>query len=136
MATVPSSRAVVAFDSTANTFYLTNSSNNATSAFPVADGVTVSLESGNLTVTSGSNGGEQVFEINTEEKWNTTSYDPSRGMVAVLAIGSGMIETRTTISNNASYGRTTNVATYTCKLEACGSLTIKKVGNTLKMYTN
>lgn len=133
MATVPASRAVLAFDATANTLYLTNSSSRATSAFSVVDGVKLTLAEGNLTVTAGS-GGSTVFEIDITNKWSTTSFDPSRGMVAVMAIGSGMIETRTRVSGGGSYGTTTSVATYTCDLNE-KTLVIKKVGTTLSLST-
>lgn len=133
MATVPTSQAVVAFNSRATNFYITNNSENTTTSFNTENGVTLSLSEENLNVTSGNNGGEIVFEMDITNRWITASFDLSRGTIAVMAIGNGMVETRSKVSQGGVYGTSTNVSCFTCKLSDYGSLTISVSENIVQM---
>lgn len=133
MTTIPSNHAVAAFDSRATNFYLTNTSENRTTAFSTKGGVTLSISNETLSANSGHNDGKLVFEMDITNKWITASFDPIRGIVAVLAIGNGMVETRSKVSNDGVYGTTTNVLNFTCNLAESGTLSIIVSGNKVQM---
>ena len=134
MATVPTSKAVVAFDSRATNFYLTNNSENKTNNFSTEQGVTLSIAKEELSAESGTNEGRPVFEINIKDRWVCASFDPTRDTLALISIGNGMVEAQSRISDDGIYGTNTNVSSFTCNLTKCSSLTIVTSENTIQLF--